>query len=595
MALNKILMGILNDFKRDYLFEDMAVSKEFEYLVNYLIISKFHPDAFIDRGDLSRVVVDEKSQFGLDAMAFIVNGNLVLGKDDIVTYAKSKKLDVDILFIQTKTEEKCDIGDLLKTIQATKNFLKDFAVVTEKNENIINAKEIYDELFKYDNFKYCTTQSPRCHIYYVTAANEWDRNQVETICISAKEEITSSLSDIKDAEVRVLGKQYIIDNYRELKNNISVQVSLKNCITLEKINGVKEAYVGYLTGDDFLKIICDKDGEIRRKIFYENVRDYQGLENSVNKEIRETIINDSTRGQFILLNNGVTIITKSVTSLGSYEYELSNFQIVNGCQTSNEIYNCKQHVSDIFVPVKIIYTTDIDIISSIVKATNRQSPVPEEAFVALDKYHKNLQMLFSERSKEMPLGMFYERRSGEEDDIKDKMGAYQIVTLHGMIRAFVSVYLQKPNIVYGTNPANILKKYKKQLFCYYHKEEVYYIASYFFVKFVNMRQCKLLNNSCYQLRFYVIMVARAFILGTLDVPKLDSRAMENENKRLLERLKDNVDEYFIAAKDVVEEVLERREYAKENRDNVLKSAEFCEKVKERTIEIINDSKKDKHN
>lgn len=595
MALNKILMGILNDFKRDYLFEDMAVSKEFEYLVNYLIISKFHPDAFIDRGDLSRVVVDEKSQFGLDAMAIIVNGNLVLGKDDIVTYAKSKKLDVDILFIQTKTEEKCDIGDLLKTIQATKNFLKDFTAVTEKNENIINAKEIYDELFKYDNFKYCTTQSPRCHIYYVTAANEWDRNQVETICISAKEEITSSLSDIKDAEVRVLGKQYIIDNYRELKNNISVKVSLKNCITLEKINGVKEAYVGYLTGDDFLKIICDKDGEIRRKIFYENVRDYQGLENSVNKEIRETIINDSTRGQFILLNNGVTIITKSVTSLGAYEYELSNFQIVNGCQTSNEIYNCKQHVSDIFVPVKIIYTTDIDIISSIVKATNRQSPVPEEAFVALDKYHKNLQMLFSELSKEMPLGMFYERRSGEEDDIKDKMGAYQVVTLHGMIRAFVSVYLQKPNIVYGTNPANILKKYKERLFCSSHKEEIYYIASYLFVQFVNMRQRKLLNNSCYQLRFYVIMVARAFILGTLDISKLDSRAMENENKRLLERLKDNVDEYFIAAKDVVEEVLERREYAEENRGNVLKSAGFCEKVKERTIEILNDSKKDKHN
>lgn len=225
MALNKILMGILNDFKRDYLFEDMAVSREFEYLVNYLIISKFHPDAFIDRGDLSRVVVDEKSQFGLDAMAFIVNGNLVLGKDDIVTYAKSQKLDVDILFIQTKTEEKCDIGDLLKTIQATKNFLKDFDAVTEKNENIINAKEIYDELFKYDNFKHCTMQSPKCHIYYVTAANEWERNQVENICNGAKQEITTILSDIKDVEVRVLGKQDIIDNYRELKNNIAVQVS----------------------------------------------------------------------------------------------------------------------------------------------------------------------------------------------------------------------------------------------------------------------------------------------------------------------------------------------------------------------------------
>ena len=121
MALSKILLGMLDDFKKDYLFEGMELSKEFEYLVNYLIISKFHPDAFSDKGDLDRVVVDKKSQFGLDAIAFIVNGNLVLGKDDIPIYAKSKKLDVDILFIQTKTEEKCDTGDLLKTIQVTKN------------------------------------------------------------------------------------------------------------------------------------------------------------------------------------------------------------------------------------------------------------------------------------------------------------------------------------------------------------------------------------------------------------------------------------------------------------------------------------------
>lgn len=104
MALNKVLQGMLNDFKNGYIFEKLELSKEFEYFVNYLIISRFHPDAFNDSGDLDRVVVDEKSQFGLDAIAFIINGNLVLSKDDIPIYAKSKKLDVDILFIQTKTE-----------------------------------------------------------------------------------------------------------------------------------------------------------------------------------------------------------------------------------------------------------------------------------------------------------------------------------------------------------------------------------------------------------------------------------------------------------------------------------------------------------
>ncbi len=74
------------------------------------------------------------------------------------------------------------------------------------------------------------------------------------------------------------------------------------------------------------------------------------LENNVNKEIRSTIANENTRGQFILLNNGVTIITKSVTSLGANMYELADFQIVNGCQTSNEIFNCKEFASDILVP-----------------------------------------------------------------------------------------------------------------------------------------------------------------------------------------------------------------------------------------------------
>lgn len=83
-------------FKKDYIFENLDLSKEFEYFVNCLIISKYHPDAFSDKEDMDRVIVDEKSQFGLDA-------------------------------------------------------------ITEKNSNVLNAKEIYDELCKYENFRYCTS------------------------------------------------------------------------------------------------------------------------------------------------------------------------------------------------------------------------------------------------------------------------------------------------------------------------------------------------------------------------------------------------------------------------------------------------------
>lgn len=445
-------------------------------------------------------------------------------------------------------------------------------------------------MFDYDNFRYCTSQSPKCHIYYVTTANEWEKNIVDNICSSGEKDL-SSLSDIKNVDIQVLGKEYIIDAYNEIKNSISVQINLKNCITLDRIDGVKEAYIGYLTGDDYLKIICDSNGDIRRRIFYENVRDYQGIENNVNKEIRNTITTEKTRGQFILLNNGVTIITKSVTSLGANIYELSDFQIVNGCQTSNEIYNCREYASDIFVPVKIIYTTDTDIISSIVKATNRQSPVPEEAFVALNKYHKELQLLFSEYSKEMPLEMFYERRSGEADDIKEKKGQYQIVTLHGIIRAFESVYCQNPNMVYGTNPANILKSQSNRLFCKSHKQEIYYLASYLFVKFVSMQQEGIFSRHDYALRFYVIMVVRALMIGEIKVPELSSNAMDKENKKMILLLKADVDSYFINAKRIVEDILSEKEYSEKKRYDVLRSTEFCKKVKERVEMILKDSGK----
>ena len=305
MALSRILEGCLKDFTKKYSLENLGTTKQFEYLINYLLISKFHPDAFSDRGDLDVVVIDDKGQFGLDAIAFVVNGNLVLSSDDIKTYSKSKKLDVDIIFIQSKTSEEYDSGDLLKTITASKFFLNDFDKISEKNENIMNAKQIYDELFEYDNYKLCTSGSPKCHIYYVTAGNDDKPEIINSICEDVEKKNDLGNSDIKNIEIKVLGREYILTSYREITNSVKARINLKNCITLEKIEGVKEAYLGYLSGEDYLNIICDLDGGIRRRIFYDNVRDYQGVSNRVNAEIRETISSKEHRDKFILLNKAV--------------------------------------------------------------------------------------------------------------------------------------------------------------------------------------------------------------------------------------------------------------------------------------------------
>ncbi|EGQ77378.1 hypothetical protein HMPREF9094_2511, partial [Fusobacterium animalis ATCC 51191] len=83
-------------------------------------------------------------------------------------------------------------------------------------------------------YRYCTGKSPKCYIYYVTTSNEWDHELINNICSSSERDINSTVTDIKEVEIKVLGKDYVIEAYNEVKNSISVQINLKNCITLEK-------------------------------------------------------------------------------------------------------------------------------------------------------------------------------------------------------------------------------------------------------------------------------------------------------------------------------------------------------------------------
>ncbi|MBE7004589.1 MAG: hypothetical protein E7425_09980 [Ruminococcaceae bacterium] len=571
MALDKILQGIVSDFQRKYTLEGNE-SRIFEHIVNYITVAKYHPEAFNDAGDFESISVDKKGLFGIDGIAFVVNGNLVTSKNDISDYAKSKYLDVTMLVIQAKTEEKCESGDLLKTISATKSFLGDHALLTETSPELNNAYEIYAEIFKYS--KYFNATSPQCVIHFVTAARTWDKTLVAGIVSAAEAEIPAMFPEIKIAKVNVYGSSYVIDTYSELENSVDVQINFKNYLSFDKINDIEQSYLGYLSGDEYLKIIMDSHDDIRTRIFYENVRDYQGVGNPVNKEIRHTLETRTLRDKFVLLNNGITIVTKHFKSLGSNMFELREFQVVNGCQTSHEIYNARQCAKDILVPVKIIHTTDQDVISMIVKSTNRQTPVPNEAFVALESYHKHLQQVFEEYSKEMPLTVFYERRSGELALRKNSENCYEVATLHSIIRSVTSVYFQEPYIVYNNNPANILKNRQLKLFQEDQPYEIYYISYYLFACFLDMAAKKKFNSFEYKLRFYIIMVARCILSKRAICDALNSKSTRIETKDLVSLCKCEHDKICCAlteAKEIVDELVQGK---KDCLDQLLRSPQF---------------------
>lgn len=74
---------------------------------------------------------------------------------------------------------------------------------------------------------------------------------------------------------------------------------------------------------------------MRSGIFDDNVRLNQGNENRVNQRIYSTLTSEN-RNMFPFLNNGVTIVARSLTNVAD-RFSMSGYQIVNGGQTSHQL------------------------------------------------------------------------------------------------------------------------------------------------------------------------------------------------------------------------------------------------------------------
>ena len=128
---------------------------------------------------------------------------------------------------------------------------------------------------------------------------------------------------------------------------------------------------------DFYKFIIDEEGSLRRQIFEANVRDYQGR-TEVNDEIQKSL-QETTAEDFWWLNNGVSIIA-SKASLGGKTLTIEDPQIVNGLQTSTEVYNyfkkSNTEKEDRKLLVRVVVPAEEESRDRIIKATNSQTGMP---------------------------------------------------------------------------------------------------------------------------------------------------------------------------------------------------------------------------
>lgn len=145
-------------------------------------------------------------------------------------------------------------------------------------------------------------------------------------------------------------------------------------------------------------------------IFDENIREYLGKGGNINKAIIDTLNSAEDRKNFFFYNNGITMIVSAIGSEvmknNMRQFEVTNPQIVNGCQTVNSIYEALSRLpekvlaesfKDSYVMLKILKIDPSKenlqtLYKNIVTYNNSQNGINEKHFVASNDVFKRVQM-----------------------------------------------------------------------------------------------------------------------------------------------------------------------------------------------------------
>lgn len=576
---NKIIQGYLKDFSQDFGFNSsIQETKLFEHFGNFCILSKIHPEAFYnDNFKIQDLNIGKSNDTGLDGVAIVVNDHIVWSVDEIEDLIKSnnQKLEVRFIFIQSKTSSSFDSSQIGNFIFGVKDFFKDEGtLVTNKDLEDLRALKnyLYDKSVLMDN-------RPTCELYYITTG-VWhnDRNVTSRI--------DSDLNDLKVKHIFSKVELVPVDSiklesyYKEIRNKVTKEIEFDKHTSLPKIEGVIESFIGIISANEFFKLIVDSEGKIQKNLFYDNVRDYQGL-NPVNAEIQKTILDSKKQLQFPILNNGITVVAKGLNKVGT-SFKVKDFQIVNGCQTSHVLFanRDKMDLTNIFIPIKLISTDNQEVINYIIKATNRQTEVKLEAFESLKDFHKRLQEFYNSNYEKSNIK--YERRTREYENILPSIPRSQIITLATQLNSFISMFLNEPHSThryYG----ELLNAYANKIFLTNHNLEMYYVSSLALNKVDKLLKAGDLSYKYRRYKYHLLTVFRILVAG-FKYPNLTSREMKSYAEKIERILLDENEclDYFRRSCKCVDKTLRNHE----NKGGVESS-----RLKQFTHDLIEEAKK----
>ena len=526
MNLEPVINAKFKKFRDQMELNNVADGVAFEQYVNLSILKSHQPDAFNGDNELfNKVNIGGFEDMGIDGIGIKINGILIRDIDeakDLVS--KFPRIEVEFIFIQSKYKSNFDKGEFNNFVDGAREFLSE----NQKQPHSVEIKElikIKDFLIS-DKAVFKWEDNPTVRLYYVVMGKWHDSKHQLALAELLKEDI-GRLNTYKEPFVHFIdlfGFKSILDSN---DNNFEVVINSIDTMPLTSVEGVDNSCILMCYASELNKLLTTNEGIIRKSLFDDNVRDFQG-DNNINSEISKTIKNEPEK--FALLNNGITIVCEKYIP-SNRQITIKNPQIVNGCQTSHVIFNCSDDNDTLFkVPlvIKVISTENNEITNQIVRGTNRQNIVLDEAFETTKPFHKELEEFFNALSPEYEK-FFYERRSRQYDH-NPSINQFEKLNLRIIIHAFVSMFLNEPHLSHR-HESKLLDTFGNILFKDYQSKLPYFTSSLSFYKIEKFFRTKKLDKSFYTYKYQLLMIFRELIGG--QAPNVNSERVVDEHSQLI--------------------------------------------------------------
>ena len=502
--MNPVIRAQLREFAKSNSITADSQERQFEIYSVFSILAGLLGES-IDAYDVHL----SGDEFGVDGIAIIIQGEAVKNKHEAEEkLAAINNPSIEFIFFQAKTSTSYDYGDISKFFDAVSAFFDgDLRGESPAIDDLIGAMEaIYD--------KGVGKRNPKLSCYYVTTGNYEQPSRIEKLRTSFKGGLDEkNIFDSGTISVEFVGARELQQWYRAATSAVEVEIDFPKNVVMPTNNHVEEAYVGYIDARNLLKLcsLRDLNGNvigINKAVFFDNIRDYDA-KSKINVGIKSGV-RSGGGAEFVFRNNGITVVSKNIDRTGD-KFRLEDFQIVNGCQTSNVIFDLvygdgqdrqngdAQLSETIQVPFRLIGSKDDDFVSSIIIGTNRQNPVRDDQFWALRPFMKNFEEYCRSLDKEEVI--YFERRENQyrNQDVERT----RVMQPSVLMKAVAACLLFQPQRA-ARDYRGILSEYERSIFLDDHDVRIYHAVAYLYYRLEFLWRNQRISNEYKTFRYYIL-------------------------------------------------------------------------------------------